>query len=58
MIILPAIGEPGDFIVIPNKYPPAGARDSCRYQVETIDYQSNPWDMWQMTAVFSPRDPT
>ncbi len=41
----------GDFILLTN---PAGLAET-RYQVESIDYYSNPGDQWHGVLVFAPR---
>lgn len=41
--------EAGDYLIIQN------GDGSTRYQVEEIEYFSNPKDMWKATATFAPR---
>ena len=41
--------KPKDFILLRS------GRDSTRYEITTIEYQSDPVDMWFASAVFSPR---
>jgi hypothetical protein len=39
----------GDYLLLPN------GSATTRYQVESIDYRSDPPDMWFAEAVFAPR---
>ena len=39
----------GDYLLLPN------AGNSTRYKVNEIEYKSDPPDMWNATASFSPR---
>jgi hypothetical protein len=39
----------GDYLLLQN------GDDSTRYQVDSIKYYSDPFDMWSATATFAPR---
>ena len=39
----------GDYLILPNR------GKTTRYQVESIDYCTDPQDMWFAEAVFAPR---
>lgn len=42
----------GDFLILPN------GDATTRYRVKSIEYYSNPPDMWKATAEFAPRSAT
>lgn len=47
--------NPGDFIIIQNNSIEPGANPTTRYQIKSIEYQSNPRDMWFGWFTFAPR---
>lgn len=42
--------EAGDYLILSN------GGDTTRYRIQTVEYKSNPRDMWSITAVFAPRE--
>lgn len=41
--------EDGDYLILPN------GGGTTRYQIKTVEYFSNPKDMWKAKVVFAPR---
>lgn len=41
---------PGDFLILKN------GTDTTRYQVETVEYDRDPRDLWSIVAAFAPRE--
>ena len=41
--------QAGDYLIIQN------GQDTTRYQIDSIEYYSDPPDMWSAQAIFAPR---
>jgi hypothetical protein len=48
----------GDYILFTSRSTAPGANPDTRYRIKTIEYFTDPADMWTAELDFAPREPT